>query len=91
MDNMNKSSLLFMAKHHFISHSKCKTLYGQKAQASIVQRIWMYENFDGSSSNQTKGAQNVASRLSVEPVDCVSFGDHNECLKHRDYICINAE
>lgn len=50
----------------------------------------MYENFDGSSSNQTKGAQNVASRFSIEPVDCVSFGDHNECLKNTEIICMNA-
>lgn len=50
----------------------------------------MYENFDGSSPNQTKGAQNVASRFSVEPEDCVSFGDHNECLKNTEIICINA-
>ena len=42
----------------------------------------MYENFDGSSSNQTKGGQNVASRFSVEPEDCVSFSDHNECLEN---------
>lgn len=41
----------------------------------------MYENFYGSSPHQTKGAQNVASRFSVEPEDCVSFGDHNECLE----------
>lgn len=50
----------------------------------------MYENFDGSSSNQTKGAQNVASRFSIEPEDCVSFADHNECLKNTEIICINA-
>lgn len=42
----------------------------------------MYENFDGSSPNQTKGAQNVARRFRVEPEDRVSFGDHNECLKN---------
>lgn len=51
----------------------------------------MYENFDGSSSNQTKGAQNVASWFSIEPVDCVSFADHNECLKHTKIICINGK
>lgn len=44
----------------------------------------MYENFYGSSSNQTKGAQNVAGRFSIEPEDCVSFGDHNECLKNTE-------
>lgn len=42
----------------------------------------MYENFDGASSDQTKGAQNVAGRFGIEPVDCVSFADHNECLKN---------
>lgn len=46
----------------------------------------MYENFDGSSPNQIKGAQNVASRFSVEPVDRVSFADHNECLKNTEMI-----
>lgn len=51
----------------------------------------MYENFDGSSSNQTKGAQNVAGRLSVEPEDCVSFSDHNECLKKTDTECNECE
>lgn len=50
----------------------------------------MYENFDGSSPNQTKGAQNVASRFSVEPEDCVSFGDHNECLKKRLSVQVNV-
>lgn len=50
----------------------------------------MYENFDGSSPNHTKGAQNVASRFSIEPVERVSFGDHNECLKNTDIICMNA-
>lgn len=50
----------------------------------------MYENFDGSSSNAIKGAQNVASRFSVEPEDCVSFADHNESLKNtkRDFFDI---
>lgn len=48
----------------------------------------MYENSYGSSPQQTKGAQNVASRFSIEPEDCVSFGDHNECLgkKHRECL-----
>lgn len=46
----------------------------------------MYENFDGSSPNQTKGAQNVARRFCVEPEDRVSFGDHNECLKTQNYL-----
>lgn len=41
----------------------------------------MYENFDGSSPDQAKGAQNVTCWFSVEPVDGVSFADHNECLK----------
>lgn len=48
----------------------------------------MYENFDGSSPNHTKGAQNVASRFSIEPEDRVSFGDHNECLKNTEIIHI---
>lgn len=44
----------------------------------------MYENFYGSSSHRAKRAQNVASWFSVEPVDCISFGDDNECLEeHR--------
>lgn len=49
----------------------------------------MYENFDGSSPNHAKGAQNVASRFSIEPEDRVSFGDHNECLKNTEIIRIN--
>lgn len=44
----------------------------------------MYENSNGSSPKQTKRAQNVASRLSVEPEDCVSSGNHNERLEERD-------
>lgn len=44
----------------------------------------MYENLYGSSPDHTKGAQNVAGRLSVEPEDCVSSGDHNECLKNTE-------
>lgn len=40
----------------------------------------MYENFNGSSPHTTKGAQNVAGRFSIKPIDRVSFGDHNECL-----------
>lgn len=43
----------------------------------------MYENFNGSSSHRTKRAQNVASWFSAEPVDCISFGDDNECLKKK--------
>jgi len=50
----------------------------------------MYENFDGSSSNQTKGAQNVAGRLGVEPEDCVSFSDHDECLREKKENTINV-
>lgn len=50
----------------------------------------MYENFDGSSPNQTEGAQNVASRFGIEPVDHVSFADHNECLKNTEVICTDA-
>lgn len=50
----------------------------------------MYENFDGSSPNQTKGAQNVASWFSIEPEDRVSFADHNECLKNTRIICMNT-
>lgn len=45
----------------------------------------MYENFDGSSPDHAKGAQNVTSRLSIEPVDCVSFGDDNKCLKNKHW------
>lgn len=48
----------------------------------------MYENFDGSSSNQTKGAQNVASQFGIEPEDCVSFADYNKCLKNTKRWCI---
>lgn len=51
----------------------------------------MYENFDGSSPNQAKGAQNVASWFSVEPEDCVSFADHNECLKNTEIISVNND
>ncbi len=51
----------------------------------------MYENFDGSSPNQTKGAQNVASRFSIEPEDCVSFGDHNKCLKVTQRFSVKIE
>lgn len=50
----------------------------------------MYENFDGSSPNHAKGAQNVASWFSIEPVDRVSFADHNECLKDTRVICMNT-
>lgn len=44
----------------------------------------MYENFNGSSSHRTKRAQNVASWFSAEPVDCISFGDDNECLEKKN-------
>lgn len=50
----------------------------------------MYENFYGSSSHRTKRAQNVARRFSIEPVDCISFGDDNECLKKHRVDLINA-
>lgn len=43
----------------------------------------MYENFDGSSPDQTEGAEKVTSRVGVEPEDGVSFADHNECLKRQ--------
>lgn len=51
----------------------------------------MYENFDGSSPDQTEGAQKVTSRVSVEPEDCVSFADHNECLKNKQIRSGNAK
>lgn len=47
----------------------------------------MYENFNGSSSHRTERAQNVASWFGVEPVDRVSFGDDNECLKNQSGSC----
>lgn len=50
----------------------------------------MYENFYGSSSHRTKRAQNVASWFSIEPVDCISFGDDNECLKKHRVDLMNA-
>ena len=50
----------------------------------------MYKNFDASSPKQTKGAQNVASRLSVEPEDCLSAADHNECLENTKMIRVSV-
>lgn len=49
----------------------------------------MYENFDGSSPDHTKGAENVTSRLSVEPVNRVPFADHDKCLKNKEMYSEN--
>lgn len=43
----------------------------------------MYENFDGSSPENTEGCQNIAGRLSIKPEDCIPFGDDNKGLKNK--------
>lgn len=43
----------------------------------------MYEYSDGSPADGVKGGENVTGRLHIEPVDCISFADHNESLKSR--------
>lgn len=41
----------------------------------------MYENFNGSSSDNAEGAQTVAGWLSVEPEDGIPFVDDDKGLK----------
>lgn len=41
----------------------------------------MNEDPDGAGPQRVEGAQQVAGRISIEPVDDVSFTEHNECLQ----------
>lgn len=43
----------------------------------------MYENLDGSSSDDTKRTDKIHRRFSSEPVDCVSLAYDNKCLQRR--------
>lgn len=41
----------------------------------------MNEDLNGDGSQWVEGTQQVTGRISVEPVDDVTFTEHNECLQ----------
>lgn len=60
-------------------------------QKDGMRRIWMYKNFDGSSSDKTKRTDTKQRWFSCEPVDCVSLAYDNKCLQMRKRLTQRLE